>query len=69
MSDETASPAGLCAACRHARRVTSPKLSTFVRCDLNATDPRFPKYPRLPVARCEGFQPAPDSAGSQGHQR
>jgi hypothetical protein len=60
--------AGLCALCRHARQVTSARLSTFVRCALSATDSRFPKYPRLPVARCDGFRPA-DSPEDQGHQR
>jgi hypothetical protein len=29
--------------------------STFWLCGLSATDPRFAKYPRLPVARCAGF--------------
>ena len=64
-----AGPAGLCATCDHARLVTSARHSTFVRCDLSATDPRFPKYPRLPVGRCEGFRPAESPAGDQGHQR
>ena len=46
---------GLCAACAHARRVTSARGSTFWRCGLSETDPRFAKYPRLPVLRCDGF--------------
>ncbi len=29
----------------------------FYHCLLSKTDPRFPKYPRLPVLRCEGFSP------------
>jgi hypothetical protein len=28
----------------------------FFLCRLSATDPRFPKYPRLPVLRCDGFR-------------
>jgi len=51
-------PAGLCATCRHARRVESARGSVFTRCALAETDPRFPKYPRLPVLRCEGHRPA-----------
>jgi hypothetical protein len=33
----------------------SARGSTFWRCALSARDPRFPKYPRLPVVRCVGF--------------
>jgi hypothetical protein len=28
----------------------------FWRCDLSAIDPRFPKYPRLPVRECSGYE-------------
>jgi hypothetical protein len=48
-------PAGLCASCTHARIVESARQSVFLRCDLSRTDPRFPKYPRLPVLACEGY--------------
>lgn len=27
----------------------------FYRCKLSDTDPRFPKYPRLPVRQCDGW--------------
>jgi hypothetical protein len=47
---------GLCAACRHARIVRS-KRSTFWLCERSRTDPRFPRYPNLPVLRCVGFEP------------
>ena len=61
MPAEESSPAtiGLCAACRHARRVTSARGATFWRCALSARDPRFPRYPRLPVLRCAGYSPEP----------
>ncbi len=49
-------PAGLCAACVHLRLLAS-KRSVFVRCGLAATDPRFPRYPGLPVAACSGYEP------------
>lgn len=49
-----ATPPGLCAACAHLRLLASPR-SVFVRCGLAATDPAFPRYPALPVARCAGF--------------
>jgi hypothetical protein len=48
--------AGLCAECLHARQITSGKGSTFWLCGRSAEDPRFPKYPRLPVLRCPGFE-------------
>ncbi|TMQ27037.1 MAG: hypothetical protein E6K82_02815 [Candidatus Rokuibacteriota bacterium] len=47
--------AGLCAGCRHGRVIVSARGSTFWLCALGASDPRFPKYPRLPVVRCAGF--------------
>jgi hypothetical protein len=51
------SPAGLCATCLHSRLITSDKGSTFIFCELSRTDPRFRKYPPLPVLSCSGFQP------------
>jgi hypothetical protein len=47
---------GLCAGCRHARRLASDRGSVFWQCQLSFTDPRFPKYPRLPVRDCLGYQ-------------
>jgi hypothetical protein len=47
---------GLCSICRHARRVVTPR-SVFWMCRLAATDPRFERYPRLPVERCPGHEP------------
>ncbi|MDO9410032.1 hypothetical protein [Patulibacter sp.] len=46
---------GLCDACVHQRRVGNTRGSTFSLCGLARTDPAFPKYPRMPVLRCEGF--------------
>jgi hypothetical protein len=53
---------GLCFTCRNARLVETPR-SRFWMCRLSATDPRFDKYPRLPVLVCDGYerQPDPDS--------
>ena len=47
---------GLCFGCRHSRTVTS-RTSLFWMCELSRTDPRFDKYPRLPVVACAGFEP------------
>ena len=45
---------GLCATCRHAREVPTPK-ALYWLCGLSGHDPRFPKYPRLPVLACDGY--------------
>jgi hypothetical protein len=47
---------GLCAACEHCRMVQAAR-STFYMCQRSFTQPEFPKYPRLPVIRCAGFDP------------
>jgi hypothetical protein len=47
--------AGLCANCVHSRNIKSARGSLFVLCQLSSSDPRFPKYPRLPVFSCDGY--------------
>jgi hypothetical protein len=49
---------GLCGHCRHVRRVETARGLVFYRCERAAHDPRFPKYPPLPVIRCSGYEPA-----------
>jgi hypothetical protein len=49
--------AGLCEACRHQQLIRNTRGSEFSLCRLARTDPRFPKYPRLPVLACAGFAP------------
>ena len=51
--------AGLCASCVSAQLVTSSRGSTFYLCRLSFTDPRFPRYPPLPVLTCAGYDPRP----------
>ena len=62
-------PAGLCDRCMHARRIENDRGSIFVLCELSRTDARFPRYPRLPVVACTGFEAAPsatvDSPGAE----
>ena len=57
--NEGAEPArvGLCFACRYVRRIRSDRGSLFYFCERSETDPRFEKYPRLPVISCPGFLP------------
>jgi hypothetical protein len=49
--------AGLCARCVHAQIIRSDRGSRFYLCRLSAVDPRYPKYPRLPVLECAGHVP------------
>jgi hypothetical protein len=53
---------GLCADCVHAHRIRTDKKSIFLQCRLSFTDPRFKKYPRLPVLTCGGYERRPDVA-------
>ncbi|MEA2195754.1 MAG: hypothetical protein QOG42_2468 [Solirubrobacteraceae bacterium] len=52
--ERLAVPPGLCATCEHLRLLASRR-SVFVRCGLAAVDPRFPRYPPLPVRVCGGY--------------
>ena len=63
---------GLCATCLHRRIVRSGRGSTFILCQRSRFDPAFPRYPRLPVLRCRGYEagdapiheePPPESGG------
>jgi hypothetical protein len=47
---------GLCDSCRHQRVVRNTRGSAFSRCELAKVDPRFPKYPRVPVLECAGYE-------------
>jgi hypothetical protein len=54
-SEQPRSNSGLCSNCVNSRRIESARGSVFILCQLSATDPRFPKYPRLPVLSCAGY--------------
>jgi hypothetical protein len=47
---------GLCASCRYMKQIESARGSTFYLCQRSATDAQFPKYPRLPVIECSGYE-------------
>jgi hypothetical protein len=53
---------GLCASCSQARVVRGAG-SVFWLCERSRTDARFPRYPRLPVRRCPGYEPQSDKGG------
>jgi len=37
------------------REMRNDRGSVFLMCLLSKTDPRFPKYPRLPVVTCDCY--------------
>jgi DNA-3-methyladenine glycosylase I len=50
-------PAGLCDSCRHQRVVRNTRGSSFSLCERSKDDERYPRYPRLPVRSCAGYEP------------
>ena len=55
--------AGLCNRCRHQQLVPNSRGAVFSLCRRSRADPAFPRYPRLPVLSCPGFEPGSESAG------
>ncbi len=53
---------GLCATCKH-HRIVKGANSDFWMCRRSALDPRFPRYPRLPVLRCVGYDKSDPKKG------
>jgi hypothetical protein len=61
--------AGLCDACRHQNLIRNTRGSTFSMCLRHRTDARFPKYPRVPVAACPGYEPRERPASAPPAER
>jgi hypothetical protein len=55
-------PVGLCASCQHSRQIKSDRGTVFWLCRKSEQDPRFPKYPALPVLQCRGYERDSDNA-------
>ena len=55
---------GLCATCRWVRIATNRRGSVFYRCLRADTDPRFVRYPPLPVLSCPGYERIDGSEGA-----
>ena len=47
---------GLCDSCAHQKLIRNSRGSTFSMCLRSKADERFPKYPRIPVGSCPGFE-------------
>ena len=59
---------GLCGTCAHSRVLHSDRGVRFYRCALSDTDPRYARYPRLPVVHCEGYaRVEPPKSGTIEH--
>lgn len=57
-------PAGLCDRCAHQQLVPNTRGSVFSLCRRSRTQPdRFPRYPRLPVKECSGYERGGEDAG------
>lgn len=63
---ESLSAVGLCWSCGCSRRVRNRRRSVFFRCGRAESDARFPRYPRLPVRSCPGYEAAPELAQGDG---
>jgi hypothetical protein len=48
--------AGLCDTCAHRRIVRNTRGSAFSLCERSRSDPSYPRYPRLPVRECRGYE-------------
>jgi len=65
--------AGICDRCRHQQVVGTTRGSRFSLCLRSREQPeRFPRYPRLPVIACPGYQlsqgPAPGEESAAGRR-
>ena len=47
---------GLCFGCVHAKVIRSDRGSEFYLCKLSGAGSPFPKYPRLPIRGCKGYE-------------
>jgi hypothetical protein len=51
-----APPAGLCDSCRHQKLIHTGRGSEFSMCLRSKDVPAYPKYPRIPVRACPGYE-------------
>jgi hypothetical protein len=58
--------AGLCDTCVHQRVVRTTRGSSFSLCERSRTQPEYPRYPRLPVVACPGYEPRREGEEPRG---
>jgi hypothetical protein len=68
MSGRQPQHAGLCDSCRHQRIVPNTRGSRFSLCERSRSNPEFPRYPRLPVTLCDGYEQRSDSPSGSGER-
>ncbi len=51
------SNSGLCDSCVHQQLVPNTRGSVFSLCRRSREDPAYPRYPRVPVLACPGYEP------------
>ncbi|HEV7529803.1 MAG TPA: hypothetical protein VGO29_12980 [Solirubrobacteraceae bacterium] len=52
----TGASAGLCDTCAHQQQVRNTRGSVFSLCKRSREDPAYPRYPRVPVLSCRGYE-------------
>jgi hypothetical protein len=57
--------AGLCDTCEHQVEVRNTRGSVFSLCARSRHDPAYPRYPRIPVLACDGYE-REDASGGRG---
>jgi hypothetical protein len=58
---------GLCDSCRHQKLIRNTRGSTFSMCLRSKDEPeRYPKYPRVPVTACRGYERLESEQASVG---
>jgi hypothetical protein len=57
--------AGLCAACQYPKLNETRRGTVYLRCTRAEWDATLPRYPRLPVTQCAGFDPVSRSPGAK----
>jgi len=60
------SGAGLCDTCEYQQLVRNTRGSTFSLCRRSREDETYPRYPRLPVLSCPGYQQHESPGGGSG---
>lgn len=63
MRDRLDPAIGLCSTCRHGREIVSAKGSRFLLCEYAQVNPRFRRYPQLPVCACAAHEPQDPAVG------
>lgn len=66
MKQSIAAGMGLCEQCRHHRMVRSERQEVYLLCEYSRLDPRFEKYPRLPVLNCSAHS---STNNTNGHEK